>query len=100
MAGRAGRRVYRTGRWRSLRRVIFKRDDWRCVLCGRAGRLECDHMRAITDGGSWFDPRQSQVNLPNVPHSGDAGTHVKGSTEQGQGENEGVISQCRNLTES
>ena len=56
MAGRAGRRVYRTRRWRSLRRVIFKRDDWRCVLCGRAGRLECDHMRAITDGGSWFDP--------------------------------------------
>ena len=32
------------GRWAAVRRVVFDRDGWRCVLCGRAGRLECDHV--------------------------------------------------------
>lgn len=31
-------------RWRAARRAVFDRDGWRCVQCGRAGRLECDHI--------------------------------------------------------
>ena len=31
-------------RWAATRRAVFERDGWRCVLCRRAGRLECDHV--------------------------------------------------------
>ena len=26
---------------------MFDRDGWRCVACGNAGRLECDHVVAL-----------------------------------------------------
>ena len=26
---------------------MFRRDGWRCVQCGKAGRLECDHVTAL-----------------------------------------------------
>jgi len=32
---------------------VFERDGWRCVRCGRAGRLECDHVVPLER-----DPRQ------------------------------------------
>ena len=31
-------------RWAAIRRAVFKRDGWRCVTCGKPGRLECDHI--------------------------------------------------------
>ena len=31
-------------RWERTRRAVFARDGWRCVRCGKAGRLECDHV--------------------------------------------------------
>ena len=27
-----------------MRRAVFDRDGWRCVACGKRGRLECDHV--------------------------------------------------------
>ena len=55
MAGKIGRRVYRTREWAIIRRRVFKRDGHKCVMCGRRSGLECDHLRRITDSGSWFD---------------------------------------------
>ena len=34
-------------RWAVARRAVFERDGWRCVTCGRAGRLECDHITPL-----------------------------------------------------
>ena len=34
-------------RWQAVRRAVFERDDYRCVMCGRAGRLECDHIEPL-----------------------------------------------------
>ena len=31
-------------RWAITRRAVFARDSYRCMECGKAGRLECDHV--------------------------------------------------------
>ena len=36
-----------THRWERVRRYVFYRDGYRCVMCGRAGRLECDHITPL-----------------------------------------------------
>lgn len=42
-------------RWRLLRLRIIERDGHRCTKCGRAGRLEVDHIRPVADGGEAYD---------------------------------------------
>ena len=34
-------------RWAAVRRTVFARDGHRCVMCGKAGRLECDHITPL-----------------------------------------------------
>ena len=48
-AGRMSRNHVRlhARRWATVRRFVFKRDGYRCVMCGRAGRLECDHINPL-----------------------------------------------------
>ena len=50
-------------RWQAVRRVVFRRDGWRCVLCGRAGRLECDHISPLErePGQDPYDPNGLQT---------------------------------------
>lgn len=55
MAGRIGRRVYKSKRWKRVRWQVLHRDGFRCTACGKAGRLEVDHIRRIEDGGDWYD---------------------------------------------
>ena len=42
-------------RWARVRRAVFKRDGYRCRRCGRAGRLECDHVQPLDRGGDPWD---------------------------------------------
>ena len=39
------------GRWARVRRAVLARDGWRCRRCGRAGRMEVDHVRPLDRGG-------------------------------------------------
>lgn len=43
--------VVGTRRWQRARREVFERDGWRCMDCGRSGRLECDHVVPLSRGG-------------------------------------------------
>ena len=36
-------------RWTRTRLAVLDRDGWRCCECGRAGRLEVDHAKALED---------------------------------------------------
>ena len=36
-------------RWAAVRLAVFKRDGL-CVMCGRAGKLECDHISPVPPG--------------------------------------------------
>ena len=48
-------------RWATVRRLVFVRDGWRCVMCGRAGRLECDHVIPLDRGGDPWDSNNLQT---------------------------------------
>ena len=44
-----------------MRRLVLDRDGYRCRTCGRAGRLEVDHVRPIHRGGDMYDLSNLQV---------------------------------------
>ena len=48
-------------RWRRVRREVFERDGWRCRECGKAGRLECDHVEPLEHGGAPWDMANLQT---------------------------------------
>lgn len=49
------KRRYHAGQWKRVRRAVKDRDNWRCTLCGRVGRLEVHHIKSPLDGGSMYD---------------------------------------------
>ena len=42
-------------RWAAARRQALDRDRYRCRSCGRAGRLECDHVIPLERSGDPYD---------------------------------------------
>ena len=48
-------------RWERLRLEILARDGYRCRSCGRAGRLEIDHVTPISKGGDLWNPSNLQA---------------------------------------
>ena len=48
-------------RWQKLRRACFDRDGYRCVKCGRAGRLECDHVQPLHLAGAEWELSNTQT---------------------------------------
>lgn len=53
MSWRKGNRPERK-RWRLVRQKVLERDGWRCVKCGKAGRLEVDHQTPLDAGGDVY----------------------------------------------
>lgn len=47
--------------WAVLRAKVLKRDKYRCQSCGRAGKLECDHIKPVFQGGSEIDLTNLQM---------------------------------------
>ena len=48
-------------RWERVRRRVLERDGWRCRRCGKAGRLEVDHVVPVEAGGDPWDPSNLQT---------------------------------------
>ena len=48
-------------RWRRLRRKMLDKAGWRCKKCGKAGRMEMDHVIPISQGGAHWDEKNLQV---------------------------------------
>ena len=60
--GRLGRKIYNNVMWPRLRSMVLKRANWTCQKCKRvSGRLECDHVIALTWRGAPFDPKNLQA---------------------------------------
>ena len=51
--------------WARLRKQVFKRDKFRCVICNRAGQLHCDHVKPLFSGGSETNPDNLQTLCRN-----------------------------------
>ena len=47
--------------WARLRRTVLVRDGYRCQACGRAGRLEVDHIVPLANGGAATDLENLQA---------------------------------------
>ena len=49
--------------WGAVRCAVFKRDNYRCIECGKAGRLECDHVTPLQrdPGQDPYDPNSLQT---------------------------------------
>ena len=48
-------------RWRRLRRRMLDKAKWRCQQCGRAGRMEMDHIIPISRPGAHWDESNLQI---------------------------------------
>lgn len=48
-------------RWERVRRAVFDRDGWRCVDCGSAVGLECDHIESLQS-----KPEQDPFDMANL----------------------------------
>lgn len=46
--------------WKQTRFIVFQRDGYRCVQCGKPGRLECDHIKPL-----WKQPDQNPYDPAN-----------------------------------
>ena len=76
-------------RWDAERHAVFERDGWRCVECGRAGRLECDHVTPLDRGG---DPWNAD-NLQALCRS----CHVEKTRQENRRESTAAESAWREL---
>ena len=67
-------------RWQRTRRAVFARDGYRCRHCGKAGRLECDHVVPID-----ADPSQNLYD-PDGCQTLCRGCHIAKTASENRGE--------------
>ena len=48
-------------KWGKVRLKVLDRDGWRCQTCGKAGRLEVDHIKPMENGGTVYDMTNLQT---------------------------------------
>ena len=48
-------------RWNKLRLKMLDAANWRCRKCGKAGRLEMDHVISCSNGGKWWSESNMQI---------------------------------------
>ena len=65
-------------RWELVRLRAFERDSWRCAGCGRMGRLECHHVKALADGGEPY----ALANLKTLCRTCHIATHRRPVTDE------------------
>ena len=69
-----------TRAWRRVRLRVFERDGYRCVCCGKAGRLECDHIIPLPQvGGRPARFVQPAVACAELPYREDARGELRGA---------------------
>ena len=54
MSWRVGERPSRR-QWGKVRLAVLDRDGWTCTACGKAGRLEVDHIKPLEEDGTLYD---------------------------------------------
>ena len=54
MSWRKGERPSRR-QWAKVRRLVLDLGGWTCAKCGKAGRLEVDHIKPLEHGGAVYD---------------------------------------------
>ena len=73
---------YSSGYWRRLRQAVLIRDGYRCRQCGRAGRMEVDHVVPFKAGGSnALSNLQSLCRACHFRKTGGENEKVKGRQE-------------------
>lgn len=55
MGGSKAHKALNRRKWAVVRRAALDRDGWRCRACGKAGRLQVDHILRLEDGGEPYD---------------------------------------------
>ena len=72
--------------WARKRRRVLERDGHRCVKCGRAGRLEVDHIVPLDDGGAALDAANLQTLCTFPCHAEKTRAERSGPEIEGRGE--------------
>jgi hypothetical protein len=50
--------------WKILRKQMYKRDGWKCVLCAKVGPIQCHHILPVRHGGT-DDPSNLATLCPS-----------------------------------
>lgn len=40
---------------------MLDKANWRCRKCGKAGRMELDHVQPVAHGGKWWSESNLQI---------------------------------------
>ena len=108
MAGRLGKSIYATTRWRAVRRAVLDRDGWKCRKCGGRGRMEVHHRKPLAEGGDPFDMAglesicrgchialtTGQNRKPADPEMGQWAAYIKQLISQTEGTNHDEIAKA------